>query len=59
MIRSREWYVRPVKPPQVPDTIFVSLASGHGRGRNAVVALRAAVETGAQGVLGPPTLSES
>jgi len=59
MIRSREWYVRPVKLPQVPDTTTVSLASGHGRGRNAVAALRAAVEAGTQGVLGPPMFSVS
>lgn len=59
MICSREWYARPMKLPQVPDTTTVSLASGHEWGHNAVVALRAAVEADTQGVLGPPIISES
>lgn len=56
MIRAREWYVRPVELPQVPDTATVSIACDCGQDHCAVVALRAAVEAGTQGVLGPPTV---
>jgi hypothetical protein len=59
MIRGQEWYVRAVTLPQVPDTTTVSLACDRRWSRGAVVMLRAAVEAGTQGVLGPPTVSVS
>lgn len=46
MISGSEWYVRPVKLPQVPDTMTISLACDCERGHSAVISLRAAVEAG-------------
>lgn len=46
--------MRPVKLPQVPDTATARLVCNGGWGQCAVVALRAAVGAGTQGVLGPP-----
>lgn len=50
--------MRSVKLPQVPDTSNASLACNTERGHFAVIALRAAVEAGTQGVLGPPIICD-